>query len=128
MSKSIVFISHSRIKEGAAGDFRAMVEQMYPTLEATLPQTVVHLGYYNENQTEVTFIHVFPDAAAMEAHMAGGAARANAAYDFIETLGFEVYGPASEAALQGLMQAAAAGVPITLVPDSIGGFLRLWPA
>jgi hypothetical protein len=102
-----------------------MVTEMYPTLEESLPGTVVHLGYYNDDATEVTFIHVFPNAAAFEAHMEGAATRANAAYEFIETLGFEIYGPASEAGLQVLRQAAAAGVPTKIVPDSIGGYLRL---
>lgn len=128
MSQPIVFISHSRIKEGSAAAFRKMVAQMYPTLEENLPLTVAHMGFYNEDETEVTFIHVFPDAAAMEAHMEGGAARAAAAYEYIETLGFEVYGPASEAGLQGLQQAAADGVPLKVVPDAIGGYLRLNPA
>ena len=128
MSEAIVFISHSRIKEGSAAAFREMVTQMYPTLEESLPLTVAHMAFYNEDETEVTFIHVFPDAAAMEAHMEGGAARAAAAYEYIETLGFEVYGPASEAGLQGLQQAAAAGVPLQVVPHAIGGYLRLKPA
>ena len=128
MAQSIVFISHNRIKEGAADTFREMVAQMYPALEESLPLTVAHLGFYNEDETEVTFIHVFPDAAAMEAHMEGAAARAGAAYEYIESLGFEVYGPASETGLQGLRQAAADGVPLKVVPDSIGGYLRLNPA
>lgn len=128
MSEPIVFISHSRIKGGAATAFRDMVKRMYSTLEESLPLTVAHLAYYNEEQTEVTFIHVFPDAAAMEAHMEGAAGRANAAYEYIETLGFEVYGPASEAGLRGLREAATAGVPLIVVPDAIGGYLRLFPA
>ena len=128
MAHSIVFISHNRIKEGTADIFREMVAQMYPALEESLPLTVAHLGFYNEDETEVTFIHVFPDAAAMEAHMEGAAARAGAAYEYIESLGFEVYGPASETGLQGLRQAAADGVPLKVVPDSIGGYLRLNPA
>jgi quinol monooxygenase YgiN len=128
MSQPIVFISHSQIKEGAAGDFRDMVKQMYPTLEESLPLTVAHTGFFNKDETEVTFIHVFPDVAAMEAHMEDAGARAAAAYEYIETLGFEVYGPASDAGLRGLREAAAAGVPLKVVPDAIGGYLRLNPA
>jgi quinol monooxygenase YgiN len=128
MSQPIVFISHSQIKEGAVAALREMVVNMYPTLEQSLPLTVAHLAYFNEEQTEVTFIHVFPDAAAMEAHMEGAAARANTAYEYIETLGFEVYGPASEAGLRGLLKAAAADVPLIVVPDAIGGYLRLHSA
>lgn len=128
MSQPIVFISHNRIKEGAADAFREMLAQMYPILEESLPQTLAHLAYYNEEQTEVTFIHVFPDAAAMEAHMEGAASRASAAYEYIESLGLEVYGPATETGLRGLQQAAANGVPLAVVPDAIGGYLRLNPA
>lgn len=123
MPDPIVFVSHSRVKEGSLEAFRNMSKEMFPMLEASKPGTVLHYGYVNEDGSELSFVHVFPDADAMDAHFEGASDRAGSAMDYIETYQFVVYGTPSEQALAMLTQAP--GVEIAVHPDSFGGYLRL---
>lgn len=123
MPDPIVFVSHSRVKEGKLEAFREVSKEMFPMLEASKPGTVLHHGYANEDGSELSFVHVFPDADAMDAHFEGASDRAGSAMDYIETYQFVVYGTASEQALAMLTQTP--GVDVAIYPDGIGGYLRL---
>jgi quinol monooxygenase YgiN len=123
MPDPIVFVSHSRVKEGMLEAFREMSKEMFPILETSKPGTVLHYGYANEGGSELSFVHVFPDADAMDAHFEGAGDRAGSAMDYIETYQFVVYGKASEQAMAMLSQNP--GVELAVYPDSFGGYLRL---
>jgi len=123
MSDPIVFISHSRVREGKLEALKEMTETAMPVIEAEKPGTVMQHGYLNDEGTEIHFVHIFPDAEAMNAHMVGVSERSQKAFEFIETEGFEVYGTTSEAVLSALRQAP--GVDVVVKPLSVGGFIRL---
>ena len=92
-------------------------------MEAEKPGTVFHYGYVNEEATEIHFVHVFPDADAMDAHMVGAAERVGKADEFIETFSFEIYGAPGEETLTMLRQAP--GVDVAVNPVGFGGYFRL---
>ena len=49
-----------------------------------------------------------------------------AAYQYLEPRGWEIYGRPSDTALGSMREAATgAGVPLTVLPAHLGGFLRL---
>jgi len=123
MSDPIVFISHSRVKEGKLEEFRELSEEVFSVMEAEKPGTVLHYGYVNEAATELHFVHVFPDADAMDAHMVGAAERVGKADEFIETFEFEIYGAPNEETLSMLRQAP--GVDLGVNPVGFGGYIRL---
>ena len=126
MPDPIVFVSHSRVKKGKLEAFREMSKDMFPTLEASKPGTVFHYGYVSEGGSELSFVHVFPDARSMDAHFEGAGDRAGSAMEYIDTHQFVVYGQASEQALEMLSQAP--GVELVVYQESFGGYLRLAPA
>lgn len=123
MSDPIVFISHSEVKEGKLAAFQELSEDVFSAMEAEKPGTVLHYGYLNEEATEIHFVHVFPDADAMDAHMVGAADRVGQADEFIQTIGFEIYGTPNDETLAMLRQAP--GVDVELNPDGFGGYIRL---
>ncbi len=123
MPDPIVLISHSKLKEGKLEAVREFSEEVFSVIEAEKPGTVLHYGYLNEEATEIHFVHVFPDADAMDAHMVGAAERVDNADEFIDTFEFEIYGAPSEGTLAMLRQAP--GVDVTLRPDGLGGYIRL---
>ena len=125
MTDPIVFISHSKVKEGKLAALEEFTREMFPVLEAEKPGTVLHNGYVDEDGTQVHFVHVFPDADAMDAHMLGVAERTGRADEFIETHGFEVYGRPSEETLAMLQQAP--DVDLAVRPRGLGGYIRLRP-
>lgn len=124
MPDPIIFVSHSRVREGKLEAFRELSRQMFPMLKASKPGTLLHYGYLSEDGSDLAFVHVFPDGEAMDAHFEGAGDRAGSAMDYIETYRFEVYGTASEQVIAMLSQAP--GVELVVNPDSsFGGYMRL---
>ena len=123
MPDPIVFISHSRVKEGMREPLERFSLEAWPVLEAEKPGTVFQYGYLSRDEREVHFIHVFPDAAAFDAHMMGAGDRSSSAAEFIDTYQFAIYGTPSDEALSALRQAP--NVDLVVHPDNIGGYIRL---
>jgi quinol monooxygenase YgiN len=122
----IVFISHFAIKEGHLDTIREMSRTVGARMRAEKPRTLVWLSYLNKDATRVSFIHVFADRAAMDAHNEGAAERSQAAYEHVTPLGWELYGAPSQEALNLMRhEAESAGVSLRIEPDQLGGFLRL---
>jgi hypothetical protein len=122
----IVFISHFAVKPGHADAFRASWSSMIGGLEASKPATTAQLGYFSDDASRLSIVHVFPDAQALSTHFLGSDERSRAAYEHIVPAGWEVYGSPSQEDLEGLRsEAAEAGIALIVEPDSLGGFLRM---
>ena len=124
MSEPIVFISNQRIKQGKLDEYKQYYQQVAELTEAKKPGTLAHLAYANDDGTNVSVIHVFPDADAMEAHMKGVGEIAKKAFEFMEIVSFEIYGRPSEHVLDGMKQIGP-GVTLNVKSQPIGGYIRL---
>ena len=125
MGQPIVFISHFTVKAGKLDDLKLLAQEVVTRLEAEKPQTLVYLAYLNDNGTLATFVHLFADPEAMDLHFEGADERSRAAFEYMDPNGWEVYGQPSEAALGTMRQmATSAGVPLTVQPESMAGFVR----
>ena len=103
-----------------------MVAQAVGFIASTKPRTALFAAYLDEAGDELRFVHAVPDAAALTDHFEGSEERSASVQDMIELLGFEVYGAAAEAAVDQLRRATGAvqGAELTLLPISMGGYLR----
>jgi len=125
MAEPIVFISRFRVAGGKRNEWIAAFAKGVDMIEESKPQTAVFAAYLDSTGTETKIIHAYPDAAALARHFEGSDERSSSLAGLIELAGFEVYGPAPEAALDQLRrEAAAAGVRLDVFPEAIGGFLR----
>ena len=124
MSGPIVFISHFKVKEGRLDDLKKFGQAMAEQIKAEKPSTLLFLQYLNEEETEQSVIHVFPDADAMDRHSEGAMDRAKAAFEFIELVSREVYGMPNEKALATLKPSAGSGGTLTFMPRPMGGYIR----
>jgi len=126
MTAPIVFISRWRIREGKRAELEAMFALAVGLIGSSKPRTALYAAYLNETGNELRIVHAVPDAAAMTDHFQGSEERAASVEDMIELLGFEVYGAVPDAALVQLRREVAAvpGAALTLLPRSIGGYLR----
>jgi hypothetical protein len=126
MAEPIVFISRWRIRQGKRAALEAMFAEAIGFIGSTKPRTALFAAYLDEAGEELRFVHAMPDAAALTDHFEGSEERSASVQDMIELLGFEVYGAAPEAAVDQLRQATAAvpGAELTLLPTSMGGYLR----
>jgi quinol monooxygenase YgiN len=125
MSKPIVFISTHKIKPGKLEGFQERNREVARLIQSEKPGTVAFHAYVNEEGTEVSIVHVFPDAEAMEAHMEGVGERARDAADFLEFHRLEVYGRPTEKVLETMKQAPDSGVTFRIKPEPLSGYLRL---
>lgn len=124
MGAPVVFISRNRVKEGKLEGFKKAYQETSERLKLDKPGTVAFLAYLGDDGAEVSIIHLFPDADAMDRHLEGVAERTKLAYEFIESAGMEIYGKLNDAALQTFKQIAESGLPVTFRPDFLGGYLR----
>jgi quinol monooxygenase YgiN len=128
MSEPIVFISHHRIKPGKAETLKALTAEIWSAMQTEKPRTLMNLAYVNEENTEVTFMHAFADVEAMQLHWQGADERAQQAYEYVEPIGFEIYGSAAEQIVEGMRaEPSDGGATLTLWPEFVTGFLRLAP-
>jgi quinol monooxygenase YgiN len=129
VSDPVVFVSHFAVKEGRLDDLKRLSAEIVGQLEADKPGTLAYLMYLDEEGSRFTVAHCFTDADAMDRHFEGADERTSQAFEVVSPLGWEIYGRPSATALgQMRLGAEAAGVTLTVLPDHVGGFLRLRPS
>jgi hypothetical protein len=124
MSEPIIFISNQRVKEGKLEGYKHYYRQVAEQAKADKPGTIAHIAYHNEEGTELSIIHIFPDAEAMELHMKGVDELAKKAFEYVEILSFEIYGKPTERVLEGMMQIVGSSIALNIRPQLIGGYIR----
>jgi quinol monooxygenase YgiN len=127
MSEPIIFISNQRVKEGKLEGYKQYYRQVAEQAQANKPGTIAHIAYHNEEGTELSIIHIFPDAESMELHMKGVDELAKKAYEYVEILSFEIYGKPADAILERMLQIAGSGIALNIKPQLIGGYIRFKP-
>jgi hypothetical protein len=118
----IVFVSHFRIKTGHEDEFQEMANQVIPNLDATKPRTAFQHFYLDKDGTSVSIVHVFPDSEAFDLHMEGASDRTQAAMEFLEPIGFELYGEPTESFMAAMGDASGM---LRIEPTHMGGYDRL---
>jgi hypothetical protein len=126
MAEPVVFISRWGIREGKRAELEAMYARAVGFIASSKPRTALFAAYVDETGDELRIVHAFPDAAAMTDHFEDSEERSASAEEMMELLGFEVHGAAPAGAVDQLRRQAAAvtGAKLTLLPLSIGGYLR----
>lgn len=124
MSGPIVFISHQRVKPGRFQEFATFFADGSKAIEADKPGTIVFLAFADADREETRIVHVFPDAEAMDQHLHGADERSAQAYQFLEPLEIDVYGSPSPGAVAEIEALAGRGVNVTVMIESIGGYVR----
>ena len=126
-SEPIVYIDHSRIREGSIGELKAGVQRLVEFIDAREPQLVTYGFYIDEDASRMTVVAVHPDSESLERHMDIGSAEFRKLAHLVTLTAIECYGRPSERALEQLRQKAAAlgdgGAVISI--DRFAGFAHL---
>lgn len=128
MAGPIVFVTTNKVRPGKLALLKEFIRERARAIEAEKPDTFAFLAYLNEEETEVTLIQVFPDAAAFDRHLEGVGERSKNAAEFLEFTRREVYGTPSDRTLATMKGSADSGISVRLVPELLGGYLRLPPS
>ena len=124
MSEPIIFISRNRIKEGKTDAFRKHYRDSVQTTLTEKPGTTVQLAYENVQAAEVTIVRLFPNADDLDLQIQGADERSKKTYEFIEPIGIEIFGTLKPATLERMKKIAGSGIPVSISPYYIGGFIR----
>lgn len=124
MSGPIVFISRHRIKEGKLEELRKMTKEGMAMIEADKPGTAFQCAYVSEDTPEVSFVHIFPAADAVEHHMVGVDDQSNRSQEVIKPVSIEIFRLPSEKVSEMFKQIEARGISLTIQSQYLGGFSR----
>lgn len=124
MSEPIVFISHFKVKEGKLDELKQLSRNVTEHIKASKPGTVAFLQYTNNEGTELSIIHIFPDAESFDRHNEGAGERANKAFEFIVPTRREIYGLPSDQAIAILTPPDGSGITLNQIPQIMGGYIR----
>jgi hypothetical protein len=126
MSGPFIFIATNRLKPGKLDEEKARVPGLVEFVEANEPRLLAFNEYANDEGTEVAVVQVHPDADSMAFHMEVVAERAATAYaeTLDATTGIQVFGTPGNAVVEMLRRQAGAGVPLSIKPHHLGGFIR----
>ena len=128
MLEPIVFISHFKIKDGKFDDLEQLHQQVTEQIKTNKPGTVAFLQYLNEDKTQLSIVHVFPDAESFDLHVEGVDERAKSGYELVEPIRREVYGMPSERVLEMLRPPDGSEIAFHSMPQPMGGYIRLTQA
>lgn len=124
MSEPIIFISHFKIKEGKLEDVKQLSKTVSELIEANKPYTVTFLQYTNKEGTELSIIHIFPDADAFDKHNEGAGERASKAFEVIVPTRREIYGLPSDQAMEILTPPDGSEITVNQMSQLVGGYIR----
>jgi hypothetical protein len=126
MAGPFIFIATNRLRLEKLEDERARVPGLVEFIEANEPRLIAFNEYASEDGTEVAVVQVHPDADSMTSHMELVAERAARAYaETVEaTTSIQVFGAPSDGIVEMLRRQAGAGVPLSIKPHHLGGFVR----
>ena len=127
MSKALVYVDTSEVREGALEELKGAIEELAEFIEANVPQILAYNVYLSDDGSRMTVVHVHADAASLDHHMdvAGPAFRRFA--DLLTLSSIRVYGEPSEKAVGQLHEKARqlGCEDVMIVPGAHAGFSRL---
>ena len=126
MSRSLIVVDTSEIREGRLEELRAAVAEMAAFVEANEPDPVSYQVFFSEDGRRMTVIQIHPDADSMERHMeVTGPVFARFA-DLLELRTVDVYGVPSAKVIEQLQRKAEMlGAASVEVHDLQAGFARI---
>lgn len=134
MTEPLVYVSTWTIKDGKFEDYRRFYAEVVKIVDENEPQVTAFLAFANDDLTEITNVHVFPDLPTLDHHMAVLGEKIGllpsdltAVTGYMDPVRVEVFGtPGGQAAAMdnGLRDS---GVPFTGKQRYLGGFTRQPP-
>ena len=125
MSTPFVFVTTHSIHDGKVSEFMMQYEAFTTLLREQEPQ-LLHFGaFMNQGRTEVTFFFVFADADSADTHLKIAHENIAQGLQVTRTARLEVYGQPGPVLQQVLQANGSAGVPVSIKPQSLGGYSRI---
>ena len=66
MSPPLVYVDTSAVRQGALKELKGAIKELVAFVEANEPQVIAYNVYLNDNDSQVTVVHVHADSASLE--------------------------------------------------------------
>jgi hypothetical protein len=125
MSGPFIFIATTKVREGKLEGEKQRVPGWIDFIHSSEPRLIAFHEYLSEDGHEVDYVQIHPDTDSFENHLRVVESSGRTYTETLEgTNNIRIYGAPSNAILEMLSQAAGSGVPITILPEHLGGFTR----
>lgn len=104
MSQPLVYVDRSNVREGALTQLKQAIAQLAAFVEENEPQLISYSAYFNEDGSEMTVVHVHPDAASLDYHMQLAGPRFAPFANLLTLSSIHIYGAPSAKALDQLRE------------------------
>jgi hypothetical protein len=102
MSQPLIYIDTSDVREGALEELKGAVTELAEFVDANEPQLVAYSVYFNDDDTQMTVLHVHVDSASLEYHMEVAGPIFRKLADLVSLTSIRIYGEPTQKALEQL--------------------------
>ena len=106
MSRALIYVDTSDVREGALEELKAAIDELVEFIESNEPQIVAYNVYLSNDGRQMTVVHVHAEPASLEYHMDVAGAAFGRFADLLTLSSIRVYGEPSEKALLQLHEKA----------------------
>ena len=102
MTQPLVYVDRSTVRDGALAPLKIAIAELAELIERNEPRLISYSVYFSEDDSEMTVVHVHPDAASLDHHMEVLEPRLGAFADLLTLSSIRIYGEPSAMALRQL--------------------------
>jgi quinol monooxygenase YgiN len=131
MGEPVVYVSTWRIREGKLEEYRRFLAELVTIVDENEPGIPAFLTFANEDGSEITNVHVFPDTATLDRHMQVLGERVGLLPDdltavmaYLEPVHIQVFGTPGGPAAEMDRGLRDGGAPFTVRERFLAGFTR----
>ena len=125
MAGPFIYVGKWSVKPGKLETARTWLAEHARFIEENEPRLIAFHVYLDPDGSKGSVVQVHPDAESMDHHMELISDHLEAAGDFIgEILSEQAYGAPTESFSELLRGYAASGIPVSVLPEHLGGFTR----
>lgn len=106
MSKPIVYVDRSEIRDGKLEELKTAMNELARFVETSEPRLIAYNVYFSEDRARMTVIHVHSDPASLEFHMQVAGPLFPKFAEFVKLLSIDVYGKPGDRLVDQMKQKA----------------------
>jgi hypothetical protein len=125
MSQPLVYVDRSKVRDGALVELKAAIAELAGFVREQAPQLLAYGVYFCDDYTEMTVVHVHPDAASLDGYLDLAGSRFARFGDLLTLSSIHLYGePTAEALGQLHEKMRLLGSGEVVVHAPLAGFSR----
>jgi hypothetical protein len=125
MPGPFIFVATNKLRQGGLEGEKRRVPGWIEFIQSSEPRLIAFHEYLSEDGTEVEYVQVHPDTDSFENHLRVVERSSRSYTETLQGTGnIRIYGRPSTAIREMLGQSVGSDVPMTILPEHLGGFTR----